>query len=121
MRGKAVRFRKVLVVDDNEVCLNTLINLLQPVFSITTANNGATALALYHAGHFDVVVTDDEMPEMSGLDLCQQVSPTTPVYVMSSAAIHQQALAAGATLFFDKGDMLSLVNHLKEGHCVRRK
>ena len=116
-----MRFRKILVVDNNEVSLNTLTTLLQPVFSITTANNGVTALALYIAGHFDVVVTDDEMPEMNGLALCQRVSPTTPVYMISSDAIQPQALAAGATRFFDKGNVLRLAEHLKDVYGVQRK
>ena len=118
MGKKSVRFRKVLVVDDNEVLLNTLTTLLQPVFSITTASNGATALALYNAGHFDVVVTDYEMPEMNGLELCKLLSPTTPVFVQSASAIHQQALEAGAQQFFSSENMGALATHLKDNYAV---
>ena len=48
-------------------------NLQQAGFQVTTAVNGREALEFLTAGHYDLVITDHQMPEMTGWDLCVQM------------------------------------------------
>lgn len=70
----AVEKKYLLLVDDSLF----FRNLLEPVLSVagyevTTAKSGAEALELLEKKEFDVVVSDIEMPEMSGFDLAKKI------------------------------------------------
>ena len=68
------RAMKVLVVDDQSP--NRLLLVQQLTFlgqSASAAEDGVVALQLWRAGHFDMVITDCNMPLMSGYDLAQQI------------------------------------------------
>lgn len=65
---------KVLVVDDNDVSLTLLeATLLEGGFEVTTARNGFEALDLVRNHGFRLVISDCEMPGMSGHDLCRAI------------------------------------------------
>ena len=65
---------RVLIVDDNLA----LARVTQFAFDgagweTETAANGRIALELAEATQFDAVVTDQQMPEMAGIDLCREL------------------------------------------------
>lgn len=81
--------KRILFVDDEE-CLALLgAELLDDHgYSVTCEFNGELALQTFQqqAGGFDLVVTDESMPGMSGIDLAQSIfklSPSTPVVLCS--------------------------------------
>lgn len=65
----------ILVVDDSKVALASVVSLLKPLlFNIHTANSGKEALALIKENpKISLIVTDHEMPEMTGLELSREV------------------------------------------------
>ncbi|TWU00337.1 Transcriptional regulatory protein ZraR [Botrimarina colliarenosi] len=64
----------VLVVDDHAVARESVADVLRHVgHQATACSSGAEALALLRNGSFDVVVTDLQMPGMSGLDLIREI------------------------------------------------
>jgi two-component system alkaline phosphatase synthesis response regulator PhoP len=66
--------RRILAVDDNSVILNVVrFNLENAGFAVTTARNGRAAWDLLQAEDFDLVITDYQMPEMTGEALCQRM------------------------------------------------
>ena len=66
------RARRVLVVEDNlALCGVVRFNLERAGFEVTQARNGREAWALLEQGDFDAVVTDFQMPEMDGGELCR--------------------------------------------------
>lgn len=70
----AVRAMKVLVVDDQPVNRSLLVQQLTFLGqSASAAGDGLVALQLWRTGHFDIVITDCNMPLMSGYDLAQQI------------------------------------------------
>jgi len=102
--------RQVLYVDDDEVVGLTVQALLQRAgFQVHCVTEAAQALALVDAApaRFDLVVTDYNMPGMSGVMLAQalqQRAPALPVVITSgyvTEAMQAQAQAAGvrAVLF----------------------
>jgi putative two-component system response regulator len=65
---------QVLVVDDDPVTLDLLQQALTYFgYQVSVARNGKEALQLMHSGLFRVVISDWEMPEMDGLELCRRI------------------------------------------------
>ena len=65
---------RALIVDDDPVALALLQNILHANgFEVETAQNGIEALEKLRASGARLMITDWEMPEMNGLDLCTAV------------------------------------------------
>lgn len=101
----------VLVVDDNAEVAEFLDDLLQSWgLEVTVCHDPLDAHARVTAGqtHFDLVITDQTMPRMSGVALTEAViaaRPATPVFLYtgySEAVTEEVALAAGARALLDK-------------------
>ena len=73
---------KVIVVDDEEMAVKAICRILEqhfPVFQLVgTAGNGREALKRIAETSPDLVLTDVEMPLMSGLELVRQASVRMP-------------------------------------------
>lgn len=66
--------KRVLVVDDNQDMIDYLSSALSPYFQeILTASTGVEALEICRQSMPDVVVSDIQMPEMNGYELCKQI------------------------------------------------
>lgn len=63
------RAARVLVVDDEPAACKLLSIILQPDYSCATASNGSDALAAMQRERIDAVISDLQMPGMSGMDL----------------------------------------------------
>jgi len=64
----------VLIVDDEPLLLNLYRKFLEAEgFTVTTCGDGKEALDIYiqYPNKFDVVFTDNEMPKITGKQLCQ--------------------------------------------------
>ena len=76
----------ILVVDDNEVVLEVVVAILKAQnFRVLSADSGPAALKLAAetTGTIDLLLSDVEMPEMSGPDLGQALKKTRPdIHVM---------------------------------------
>ena len=71
---ESIRAMQVLVVDDQPA--NRLLLVQQLTFlgqSAKAAEDGVVALQLWRSGQFDIVITDCNMPSMSGYDLAQHI------------------------------------------------
>jgi putative two-component system response regulator len=65
---------RVLVVEDDFISAEFLRNSLTYFgYDVTVAENGREAFELLRTGEFRMVVSDWEMPEMNGDELCRQV------------------------------------------------
>jgi two-component system, NtrC family, sensor kinase len=69
---------KVLFVDDEEGNLLVSEAVCGDDFEVLTARNGAAALELMRAYEVGVIVCDQRMPEMSGVDLLEKVQAEFP-------------------------------------------
>jgi CheY-like chemotaxis protein len=79
MAGSATAGYQILVVDDEPtVCKAIQMMLRYYGHQVQTAADGAAALALFDAGHFDLVITDYLMPEMKGDQLVTQIKQRRP-------------------------------------------
>lgn len=90
--------RKVLVVDDEIHIVHVVaIKLRNNGFEVVAADNGAEGLKLALAEKPDIIVTDYQMPVMTGIEFVQQLrqneeTKNTPVIMLTarSFAIPQQ-------------------------------
>jgi serine/threonine-protein kinase len=71
----------VLFVDDEERVLNALAGLFADTYDVQTATSGAAALEKMKARRFLVVVSDQRMPEMTGVEFLRQAKAQAPATV----------------------------------------
>lgn len=102
---KKTQKRRVLVVDDQQVVRDILAHFLSiKGFDVETAENGLEALALFIVDHFDIVITDLQMPHMDGSSLALEIknrNPTTFIIIMTGdrEADVKKLLASGCADF----------------------
>jgi len=71
--------KKILLVDDEPHVIYVLkLFLKKNGYEVTTANNGEQALKKVISDNPDVVITDIQMPRMSGQDLCNFLQKEIP-------------------------------------------
>lgn len=115
---------RALVIDDDPVALLVTRRVLEHrgSMTVTTATGPHAALDLLGTAAFDVVVTDVQMPEMSGLELLDQLRllrPGLPVVIVTADMRVDNALEvirsrAAAFLFkpLDPDKLVRTVNDL---------
>lgn len=90
--------KKLLVVDDEARMCNSLCELLSTDgYDVTSCQSGREAIDLIKKQHFDLVLTDIKMPEVTGLDILQAAKATDPelvVILMTGYASLESALEA---------------------------
>ena len=92
---------KFLVVDDFSTMRRIIKNLLHDLGypNVTEADDGKTALPMLQGGGFDFLISDWNMPGMSGLDLVKAVRSDTklakmPVLMLTAEAKREQIIEA---------------------------
>ena len=91
--------RRLLVVDDEELILRSLSRALRHEYEVVAATSGKEALRLTTSGeHWDIVLSDVTMPEMSGLELASRLVQACPalsghIVLMTGGAKTAQAQA----------------------------
>ncbi|MCL2848425.1 MAG: response regulator [Micrococcales bacterium] len=102
---------RVLVVDDSRVMRQIVIRTLRQAgydWEVTEAGNGVEAMAAITADEPDVVLSDWNMPEMSGMELLTTMrangfaTPFGFVTSEGSPQMREQAEAAGALFLIAK-------------------
>lgn len=69
---------RVLCVDDEPCVLRSLDNLLRNRFDVASASDAREGLELVRNVDFDVVISDQRMPGMSGTEFLERVKETSP-------------------------------------------
>ena len=83
---------RILLVDDQEIVVSVMKRLLQRNgYEVTTSSSGVESLETFRAqpGNYDLVITDQIMPEMTGLKLAGEllnIRPDLPIILMSGFA-----------------------------------
>lgn len=71
--------KRVLIVDDHAPVLRVLtLGIEDAGFEVDSASNGSECLVKLCAAHPDFLVTDIDMPRMSGKDLCLAIESDFP-------------------------------------------
>lgn len=117
----------LLVVDDDNHIRETLSQLFNPTHEVHTADRAEQALTFLEFETYDAIITDIDLPGLSGRDLLEHVhktSPDTPVIVISGAFGPNdgpELQAAGAFTYFSKPFDLSEIEEAVEQALQRRQ
>jgi len=101
---------RILIVDDDATSLEMLGHALTCAgHEVVTARNGREALTIVRGGSCRVVISDWEMPEMTGVELCRAIRADEAagyVYIILLSARGEkdvvEGLSAGADDFMSK-------------------
>lgn len=101
--------KKVLIVDDSKVVKNFHSYILKMLgFEIKTADDGMMALEKVLVEHFDLIITDINMPKMDGYEFIKQVRQRkfkVPIIVVSTEDEYKDRLRgirSGANIYLVK-------------------
>ena len=88
----------ILVVDDEPEATSALSHALhRSGYSVESAATGAEALEKFKSANYNLVISDEMMPEMSGMDFLssiKKISPQIPVIMISASGTVSNAVAA---------------------------
>jgi serine/threonine-protein kinase len=96
---------RILFVDDEERILAALRSVFRANYHVLTASNGADAIELVKKFKPHVIVSDQRMPEMTGVELLRQVKELAP---------HSMRL-----LLTGYSDLAAIVGSVNEGEVFR--
>lgn len=117
---------RVLVVDDDPIYRETSrMFLMMQGRDVTLAENGTAGLHKLEDGHFDILIVDMEMPDMTGLEVIAKVRarPETadlPIIMVTSrddAMAIDRAYELGASSFVVKPVNWTLLDHYLRFVC----
>ena len=101
--------KSILVVDDEPNSLFALSRILEDEgFRVITAENGKSALGKLKKEMVNVIVTDERMPDLAGMELLKEVKrryesiPVIFLTAFGSVDMAVEALKEGAFYFFEK-------------------
>jgi CheY-like chemotaxis protein len=110
-----------IVIVEDEVSIGELVKRairhVAPTYDVVLAQHGMGAIIQVEARHVPLVITDYNMPDMSGVEVTREItkrSPTTCVIALTAYAdgqLKRQFFAAGARYFLEKPVSL---DHLME-------
>ena len=93
---------RLIVVDDEPDMLEFIQRALRQSYQVTSCRTGKEVLARLETATFDVLITDQQMPEINGIELLRKVAVLAPnmVKVLMSgfttvAEMHQLARDCG--------------------------
>jgi DNA-binding NtrC family response regulator len=69
---------QILIADDDAVVRSQLVELLKAEHDVVACEDGVTALRALSGGHFDLVITDNVMPGLTGLELIRRGKASAP-------------------------------------------
>jgi two-component system chemotaxis sensor kinase CheA len=104
---------RLLLVEDSIIIRTQMQRLLKGAgYNVTVAENGLLGLQQIQAQDFDIVLSDVEMPEMTGLEMTAKIRQNPqyahlPIVLITTLASSEDKLrgqAAGANAYLTKGD-----------------
>ena len=120
---------RILVVDDENTIVNlqkTILERLGYTTTATTDSRDAIEKIRSHPDHFDLLITDQSMPYLSGVELAEEVlkiKPNMPIIICtgySSAITEEGALAIGIKKYakkpVDKSTLATIVREVLDGN-----
>ncbi len=72
---------KIMIVDDEPANLRTLVRLFRQNYEVVTAESGPEALTLLQQHDVALLISDQRMPDMSGIDLMKKTVDVRPQMV----------------------------------------
>ncbi len=95
------RNMRILVVDDAQTMRRIIVNLLRQLgfTNMTESDDGTTAWEKLNSEHIDLIISDWNMPKMTGIDLLKKVRESekykiTPFIMVTAEGKRENVIAA---------------------------
>jgi DNA-binding NarL/FixJ family response regulator len=121
--------RKALIVEDHPIVAESLFRFINESFSDITcvfASTGMKGLAYLNGNHFDIILLDINLPDISGIDFCIQAKTRFTdlnilmITSMIQRHIVEKSLLAGARGFVlktsDLSDIAEAIKQVLQGN-----
>jgi serine/threonine-protein kinase len=95
----------ILLLDDEARIVDTLRLILRPHYQVLSATDGATALELLRQNSVQVIISDQRMPRMTGVEFLRQARSISPASV--------RILLTGFS------DLRAIIDSVNEGEVFR--
>ncbi len=113
--------KSAILLVDNELDLKASFQYLHTDngFEVDTSSNGKDALQLVKTKPFDLIITEMQLTNDSGIELIQDIRRlgiTTPIFILSSdhPISKRTAEVLGATDFFEKSNTDLLLKEIRQ-------
>ncbi|HEY9542720.1 hybrid sensor histidine kinase/response regulator transcription factor [Prevotella sp.] len=101
---------KILIVEDNSEISFFISNLLDNNYTLLSADNGRSGLAIASSFSPDLVIVDEMMPIMTGLEMCQRMKQiprlaSIPIIMLTAKSDNQtenESIKLGIDVFMPK-------------------
>lgn len=125
--------RRVLIVDDNRSIASFIASLLEPAYHCAIANNGKAGLAVAASFKPDLIVADEMMPVMSGLEMSRRLKSnaalaSVPILLLTAKdtpEVQGESIVSGVNAFmakpFDAAVLRAKVDQLIESNESLRR
>src|SRR5436853_4081609 len=126
----------ILHVEDSDLVVNAVKEILKAEgWMVESFRDGVSALeAISGDAHYDVLICDNEMPGMNGIELIAQTRllphrQQMPIIMLSASDVEREARRAGANAFLRKPEDITTIaeiiarvlarkpKHTSKGHC----
>lgn len=121
MTSELIPSRKVLIVEDHPIVFDSLFRLINESFENITcvhASTGNKGLSYLNGNHFDIILLDINLPDITGIEFCTRAMARFPelkilaVTSMAQRHVIEESVNAGVKGFILK---TSDVNDITEG------
>ena len=124
MKADALPARKFLIVEDHPIVSDSLFRLVNESFENIVcihASTGSKGLAYLNGDHFDLVLLDINLPDISGIEFCSRAKSRFPelkilaVTSMAQRHVVEKSIQAGVDGFVLKtSDIKDITTGIKE-------
>ena len=83
-----IKENSILIVEDEPEVRSYLSERLEKYFNVYIATNGVEALKVLNEKYINIILSDLMMPEMDGLELCQNVKSNEDLAQIPLSLIH---------------------------------
>ncbi len=111
--------KSILVIDDNELLLDTVQELLRlDGYHVTRCNRGAKVVDLLTKKSFDAALVDYQIPDMTGTKITRILRKEAPnILIVGFSLFHRknEFMEAGADFFYPKpfiDEVMQKINEL---------
>lgn len=123
----------ILLVEDEENLQEALkLNMELEGYEVSCAQDGVTALKMFHQEHFDLIILDVMLPELDGISVCETIrlkNTDIPILILSarnSSADRVLGLKKGADDYLAKPFnleelLLRVIKLLRKGQQIQIK
>ena len=118
---------KILVVDDDSASVEAVIEVLEREgYDLFAASGGREALETLAVEAIDVVITDEKMPDLSGIDLLKHIKdnhPYTQVIILTGYGSIDgavEATRAGADGYLEKPIQINILRQTAKNALEKR-